>query len=104
MELKKGGSLEYGPDEDDEDGGVGQNWQPRKKHLDLRVGEGEGTGKGLDILALLISIYGSTDLFVRDYRAVLADKLVANLEFRADKGGHSRASQDPLRRGGTTRL
>ncbi len=85
MELKKGGSLEYGPDEDDEDKGAGQNWQPRKKHLDLRVGEGGGPGKGLDILALLVSIYGSTDLFVRDYRAVLADKLVANLEFRADK-------------------
>ena len=85
MELKKGGSLEYGPDEDDEDNGAGQNWQPRKKHLDLQVGEGEGTGKGLDILALLVSIYGSTDLFVRDYRTVLADKLVANLEYRADK-------------------
>jgi len=79
-ELRKGGSLEYGPDEDDEDAGPGDHWEPRKRDRQL-VEEG---GRGLDILALLVSIYGSTDLFVSDYRAVLAEKLLSNLEYRAD--------------------
>lgn len=82
-ELRRGRSLEYGPDEDDEDGGAGVDWNPRKRQLDLQV-SGE-KGRGLDILALLISIYGSTDLFVKDYRTVLADKLVSNLSYRADQ-------------------
>lgn len=82
-ELRRGRSLEYGPDEDDEDGGAGADWNPRKRQLDLQV-SGE-KGRGLDILALLISIYGSTDLFVKDYRTVLADKLISNLSYRADQ-------------------
>lgn len=82
-ELRRGRSLEYGPDEDDEDGGAGTDWNPRRRQLDLQV-SGE-KGQGLDILALLISIYGSTDLFVKDYRTVLADKLISNLSYRADQ-------------------
>ena len=81
-ELRKGGSLEYGPDEDDEDGGPGENWEPRKRNPDLA----EAGSRGLDVLALLVSIYGSTDLFVSDYRSVLADKLLmTNLDCRADQ-------------------
>jgi anaphase-promoting complex subunit 2 len=87
-ELRRGRSLEYGPDEDDEDAGAGVNWQPRKKQRDLHMTAADSKGQqqqgGLDVLALLISIYGSTDLFVKDYRAVLADKLAANLSYRAD--------------------
>jgi len=81
-ELRKGGSLEYGPDEDDEDAGPGDAWEPRKRNLELV----EFGGRGLDVLALLVSIYGSTDLFVSDYRAVLADKLLlSNHDYRADQ-------------------
>lgn len=81
-ELRKGGSLEYGPDEDDEDGGPGENWEPRRRNPDLA----EAGSRGLDVLALLVSIYGSTDLFVSDYRSVLADKLLmTNLDCRADQ-------------------
>lgn len=81
-ELRKGGSLEYGPDEDDEDAGPGDHWEPRKRNFDLV----EAGGRGLDVLALLVSIYGSTDLFVSDYRSVLADKLLlSNLDYRADQ-------------------
>lgn len=80
-ELKRGGSLEYGADDDDEDGiGIGEHWEPRKRNLDLA----EAGGRGLDVLALLVSIYGSTDLFVSDCRSMLADKLLANLDYRAD--------------------
>eukprot|EP00605_Chrysophyceae_sp_TOSAG23-4_P002667 GSChrysophyteH1.ASY1.ANO1.2943.1 assembled CDS len=81
-ELRKGSSLEYGPDEDDEDKGPGLQWQPRRRDPDLADVTSEASG--LDVLALLISIYGSTDLFVKDYRALLADQLLQNLEYRAD--------------------
>jgi anaphase-promoting complex subunit 2 len=33
-----------------------------------------------DILAMLISIYGTTEIFVNEYRVMLADKLLAKLE------------------------
>ncbi len=82
-EMRKGTSLEYAPDEDDEDRGPGVDWQPRQRDPDLADVSSKGTG--LDVLALLISIYGSTDLFVNDYRALLADQLLQNLEYRADK-------------------
>ena len=79
-ELRKGGSLEYGADEDDEDMGPGENWEPRKRDPDLI----EHGLSGLDVLALLVSIYGSTDLFVNEYRSLLADKLLNNLCYNTD--------------------
>ena len=80
-ELRKGGPLEYGADEDDEDGGPGETWMPRKRDPDLL----ESGTRGLDVLALLVSIYGSTDLFASEYRTLLADKLLSNLEYNTDQ-------------------
>ena len=34
--------------------------------------------RGLDTLALLVSIYGSTDLFIVEYRSLLAERLLRN--------------------------
>ena len=41
--------------------------------------------RGLDILALLVSIYGSSDLFIVEYRSLLAEKLLANLKYLTDQ-------------------
>lgn len=80
MELKKGESLEYGQDEDFEDPVCAENWKPRQRHPELH-----DTGfSGLDILALLVSIYGSTDVFVKEYRAQLGSKLLANQNYSID--------------------
>jgi anaphase-promoting complex subunit 2 len=80
-ELRKGGSLEYGADEDDEEKGPGDHWEPRQRDIDL-----SGVGvRGLDVLALLVSIYGSTDLFVFEYRSLLADKLLSNHLYETDQ-------------------
>ena len=81
-ELRRGGSLEYGVDEDDEDEGPGENWEPRKRDPDLAQLVGV---RGLDVLALLVSIYGSTDLFVSEYRNLLSDKLLSNLSYNTDQ-------------------
>ena len=40
---------------------------------------------GLDILALLVSIYGSSDLFIVEYRSLLAEKLLANLKYLTEQ-------------------
>lgn len=80
-ELRKGGSLECAADEDDEEGGPGANWEPARRDTELQL---ESGGRGQDVLALLVSIYGSTTVFVAEYRSLLADKLLNNLDYNTD--------------------
>ncbi len=81
-ELKQGGNLAYAADEDDEEHGPGVNWQPRKRNKELF--DPTTSASGLDTLALLVSIYGSTDLFIVEYRSLLADKLLSNITYATD--------------------
>lgn len=86
-ELKQGGNLAYAPDEDDEEAGPGAHWEPRRRNKELVEPSGKAdaaSSKGLDTLALLVSIYGSTDLFIVEYRSLLADKLIANVGYATD--------------------
>ena len=86
-ELRKGGSLEYGADSDDEDGGPGLNWEPKKRNTELNQTGTLGKGNsGQDVLAILVSIYKNfTDLFVSEYRSLLAEKLLSNLTYTSDQ-------------------
>ena len=84
-ELRAGGSLEYGAgndSDDDEEDSPDITWTPPKRALDF-PGSGEG-GQTKDVLALLVSIYGSTDLFVSEYRSILAGRLLQNYEYFSD--------------------
>ena len=81
-ELKQGGNLAYAADEDDEEHSPGVNWQPRKRNKELF--DPTTSASGLDTLALLVSIYGSTDLFIVEYRSLLADKLLSNITYATD--------------------
>jgi hypothetical protein len=92
-ELRAGGaSLEYGTgtgndseeeDEDEETPDV--HWNPAKRALDFPGGGDGGGGQNKkDVLALLVSIYGSTDLFVTEYRSILAGRLLQNIEYFSD--------------------
>lgn len=63
-------------------GGPGENWLPKKKIKDLE--QTSPSPSGQDVLAMLVSIYGSTDLFVNEYRAILAEKLSTNVTFVSD--------------------
>lgn len=47
------------------------------------------TEKELDLLSMLVGIYGSNDLFVDEYRLMLADKLLANIDFDTDREVHN---------------
>lgn len=75
--------LDYGADSEDEDGGPGEEWMPRKRDPQMII-SGGGKG-GLDVLALVVSIYGSRDLFVNEYRNMLAEKLLSNLSYDTDQ-------------------
>ena len=65
--------MEYGHDRDFEEAVCIEHWTPRKRNPDLVHETGQS---GLDVLALLVSIYGSTDVFVSEYRNQLAEKLL----------------------------
>ena len=83
-ELKKGGgSLSHGvPMSDDEDisGPSSEEWVPARRHPDISYSQ----GRGFDILALLVSIYVSTDMFVSEYRSLLSEKLLQLIDYDGD--------------------
>jgi anaphase-promoting complex subunit 2 len=84
-ELKQGGSLAYAADEDDEESGPGAHWEPRKRNRELAEPTGkDAAARGLDTLALLVSIYGSTDTFIVEYRSLLAEKLISNVGYMTE--------------------
>lgn len=83
-------------DSDDEEEEPTFEWQPpppiskQKSGFFANIGLGGGSsGNGGDILSMLVSIYGSKELFVNEYRLMLADKLLANLDFNTDKEVHT---------------
>jgi len=91
-ELKKGGkSLEFVADSDNEEAGPndppvqgqsrGKPWEPRKRDRSVQnrqyaAGLRSKSSYGMDIIALLVSIYGSMDVFVSEYRSLLAQRLL----------------------------
>jgi anaphase-promoting complex subunit 2 len=83
-ELRRGGgSLSLGlgaSDDEDEALNTCEEWRPAKRHPDITF----TPGRGHDILALLVSIYGSTDLFVQEYRNLLSEKLIQLIDYDAD--------------------
>ena len=69
-----------------------QLWQPppsiQQTHPSFL--ERGGSGKTTDILAMLVSIYGSKELFVNEYRLMLADKLLSNTtDYNTDQQVHT---------------
>ena len=77
-------------DSDDEEECPSFDWQPAPSITNPK-GSFLGSAKtnGGDILSMLVSIYGSKELFVNEYRVMLADKLLANLDFNTDKEVHT---------------
>ncbi len=84
--------LEHGDiDPDDEEEPPDMSWVPpppiSKERGDFLATGTQGTSG--DILSMLVSIYGSKDLFVNEFRLMLADKLLANLTFDTDQEVHT---------------
>lgn len=79
-------------DSDDETDPPDMNWvppPPLSKQRNSFLGKAGSKGGGADILSMLVSIYGSKELFVNEYRLMLADKLLANMDYNTDKELHT---------------
>ncbi|KAL7554370.1 hypothetical protein ACHAWF_017822 [Thalassiosira exigua] len=83
-------------DEEDDEEPPTFDWEPPPSILKRRgvitgqVGRVTSSSRRAgDILAMLVGIYGSKDLFVNEYRIMLADKLLGNLEYDTDKEVHN---------------
>ncbi|MGH0182269.1 UNVERIFIED_CONTAM: hypothetical protein FKN15_008867 [Acipenser sinensis] len=46
-----------------------------------------------DIISLLVSIYGSKELFISEYRSVLADRLIHQLSYNTARSAHTQPKQ-----------
>jgi anaphase-promoting complex subunit 2 len=80
-ELRRGNALLDGDagDSDDESSGPGAQWEPDPIEADpTKTSHSRRTS---DILSMLVGIYGSQDLFVQEYRNILADSLLRLNEF-----------------------
>jgi len=76
-------------DSDDEVGDPLEHWQPKSTHIRTTLSSVEGSKNKNDILAILVGIFGSIELFVEEYRSLLSDKLLANVSFDTDKDVHT---------------
>ncbi len=45
----------------------------------------EGASSEVDIIKMIVNIYGSDDLFVSEYKSMLASRLLALTDFNTDK-------------------
>lgn len=86
-ELAQGNALDEAADSDD-DTVDWKDWRPPPIDADLaQAGQSRRTS---DIISMLVNVYGSKELFVNEYRILLADRLLSqfnynNLQLTTDK-------------------
>lgn len=54
-------------------------------HASLLPGKSSSKRRSSDIISLLVSIYGSKDLFINEYRTLLADRLLHQFNYSAER-------------------
>nr|XP_018898040.1 PREDICTED: anaphase-promoting complex subunit 2 [Bemisia tabaci] len=76
--------LQRGQDSPAEDGTTNwEKWMPDPVDADpSKLSKARRTS---DVISMLVSVYGSKDLFVNEYRTLLADRLLAQFTFNTDK-------------------
>ncbi|XP_023245836.1 anaphase-promoting complex subunit 2 [Copidosoma floridanum] len=62
-----------------------ENWQPDPIDTGPNLYHHLRKRRVADILSMLIGIYGSQDLFVSEYRTLLADRLLSQLNYQTDR-------------------
>ncbi|XP_055456150.1 anaphase-promoting complex subunit 2 isoform X1 [Psammomys obesus] len=75
-------SLETGQDSED-DSGEPEDWVPDP--VDADPGKSSSKRRSSDIISLLVSIYGTKDLFINEYRSLLADRLLHQFSFSPER-------------------
>ncbi|XP_029015839.1 anaphase-promoting complex subunit 2 [Betta splendens] len=78
-ELSRGDPVTLEMQDSDEDGNDPEDWTPDPTDaVPDKIGSKH---RSSDIISLLVSIYGSKDIFIDEYRAVLADRLLHQLNY-----------------------
>ncbi|XP_030391697.1 anaphase-promoting complex subunit 2 [Gopherus evgoodei] len=75
-------TLENGQESDD-DISEPEDWLPDP--VDADPGKLSSKRRSSDIISLLVSIYGSKDLFINEYRTLLADRLLHQFNYSAER-------------------
>ncbi|XP_036607561.1 anaphase-promoting complex subunit 2 [Trichosurus vulpecula] len=75
-------TLENGQESDD-DICEPEDWVPDP--VDADPGKSSSKRRSSDIISLLVSIYGSKDLFINEYRTLLADRLLHQFNYSAER-------------------
>ncbi|NXX83487.1 ANC2 protein, partial [Urocolius indicus] len=75
-------TLENGQESDD-DISDPEDWVPDP--VDADPGKSSSKRRSSDIISLLVSIYGSKDLFINEYRTLLADRLLHQFNYSAER-------------------
>ncbi|KAM9843497.1 anaphase-promoting complex subunit 2 [Aulostomus maculatus] len=78
-ELSKGDPVTLEMQDSDEEGNDPEDWSPDP--TDAVPDKTGSKRRSSDIISLLVSIYGSKDIFIDEYRAVLADRLLHQLNY-----------------------
>ncbi|XP_061761729.1 anaphase-promoting complex subunit 2 [Nerophis ophidion] len=78
-ELSRGDPVTLEMQDSDEEGGDPESWTPDP--TDAVADKSGPKRRSSDIISLLVSIYGSKDIFINEYRTVLADRLLQQLNY-----------------------
>ncbi|XP_060945588.1 anaphase-promoting complex subunit 2 [Limanda limanda] len=78
-ELSRGDPVTLEMQDSDEEGNDPEDWTPDP--TDAVPDKMGSKRRSSDIISLLVSIYGSKDIFIDEYRAVLADRLLHQVNY-----------------------
>ncbi|XP_055530538.1 anaphase-promoting complex subunit 2 [Wyeomyia smithii] len=62
-----------------------ENWNPDPINADTMITKESQSGRPSDIISMVVDIYGSKELFVNEYRNLLAERLLSQLDSNPDK-------------------
>ncbi|GFV99029.1 anaphase-promoting complex subunit 2 [Trichonephila clavipes] len=83
-ELLKGVSVKFeDPFTNDEEGDNWEKWSPDP--VDADPAKTTDSQRSSDIIGILVNIYGSKELFVNEYRSLLADRILTTFSYNTDK-------------------
>ncbi|XP_016992187.1 anaphase-promoting complex subunit 2 [Drosophila rhopaloa] len=86
-ELAKGESIKEGKDSGTDEFSNWENWEPDPFGIDASIMQYNSSRKmrSADIISMVVDIYGSKELFMTEYRNLMADRLLAQLDFNSEK-------------------
>ncbi|XP_006001484.1 anaphase-promoting complex subunit 2 [Latimeria chalumnae] len=85
-ELSKADPVTLENEQDSDDDNLDpEEWKPDPVDADPSGGASGSKRRSSDIISLLVSIYGSKDLFINEYRSLLADRLLHQFNYSTER-------------------